>query len=97
MMPPTPVAAPWYGSMNDGMVVRLDLEDRAQTVADVDRAGVLARPLHDARAGGRQRLQMHARALVAAVLGPHHREQPELQQVGLTSQQTAGCVRTRPA
>ena len=71
------------------MVVRLDLEDRAQPVADVDRAGVLARALHDARPGRRQRLQVHARALVAAVLGPHHREQPELEQVGLAAEHLA--------
>ena len=79
------------------MVVRFDLEDRAQPVADVDGAGVLARTLHDARPGRRQRLQVNARALVAAVLGPHHREQPELEQVGLAAQQLRGCARTRPA
>ena len=33
------------------MVVRFDLEDGGQAVADVDRAGVLARPLQHARAG----------------------------------------------
>ena len=32
------------------VIVRLDLEDRAQAVADVDGAGVFAGPLHDARA-----------------------------------------------
>ncbi len=69
------------------VVVRLDLEHRAQPVADVDGAGILAGPLDDARAGGRQRLEMHARALVAAVLGPHHGEQPELEQVGLAAHQ----------
>ena len=69
------------------VVVRFDLEDRAHAVADVDRAGVFAGPLHDARAGRRQRLQVHARALVAAVLGPHHREQAELEQVGLAAHQ----------
>ena len=62
------------------MVVRLDLEDRRQAVADVHGAGVLARALQHARARGRQRPQMHARALVAAVLGPHHREDAELGQ-----------------
>ena len=68
------------------MVVRLDLEDRRQAVADVDRAGVLARPLQHLRPFGRQRFQVHARALVAAVLGPHHREDPELGQVRLTTE-----------
>ena len=69
------------------VVVRLDLEDGRQAVADVDGAGVLARALHHPRAGGRQRLQVHARALVAAVLRPHHREQAQLQQVRLAAEQ----------
>ena len=86
MMPPTPVAAPWYGSMNDGMVVRFDLEDGGQPVADVDRAGVLARALQDARALGRQLPEVDARALVAAVLGPHHREDAELGQRRLAAE-----------
>ena len=49
-MPPTPVAAPWYGSTALGMVVRLDLERDRQPVADRDHAGVLARPGDDALA-----------------------------------------------
>ena len=61
-----------------GVVVRFDLEDRGQAVADIHRAGVLAGPLQHARAARRQLLQMNARALVAAVLGPHHREDSEL-------------------
>ena len=44
-------------------------------------------PLQHARAFGRQRLQMHARALVAAVLRPHHREQAELGQIRLAADQ----------
>ena len=60
------------------VIVRLDLEDRGETVADIDCAGILSRPLQHARAGGRQRFQMHARALVAAVLRPHHRKDAEL-------------------
>ena len=71
------------------MVVRFDLEDRAQTVADVHRAGVLPRSLHHPRPGRGQGLQVHARALVAAVLGPHHREQPELHEVGRARHQLA--------
>ena len=69
------------------VVVRLDLEDGRQPVADVDGAGVLARPLHHPRPGGRQRLQVHARALVAAVFRPHHREEAQLQQVRLAAEQ----------
>jgi hypothetical protein len=78
MIPPTPVAAP---------IVRLDLEDGREPVADVDRAGVLARALQDARPLGRQGLEVHARALVAAVFGPHDREQAELRQIGLSAEQ----------
>ena len=69
------------------VVVRLDLEDRGQPVADVDGAGVLAGPLQHLRPVGRQRLQVHARALVAAVLGPHHREDAELGQVRLAAEE----------
>ena len=68
------------------VVVRLDLEDRRETVADVDGAGVLARPLQHPRAGSRQLAQMAAGALVAAVLGPHDREDAELGQVRLAAQ-----------
>jgi hypothetical protein len=69
------------------MVVRLDLEDRRKAFADVDRAGVLAGPLQHLRALGRQRLQVDAGALVAAVLGPHHREDAELGQVRLAAEE----------
>ena len=69
------------------MVVRFDLEDGCQAVADVHRACVLARSLQHARSGRRQRLQVHAGALVAAVLGPHHREDAELGEVRLTAEQ----------
>ena len=68
------------------MVVRFDLEDRGETVADVDGARILPGSLKDARAGRRQRFQMHARALVAAVLRPHHREDAELRQRRLALQ-----------
>ena len=44
-MPPTPVAAPWYGSMNEGWLCGLDLEHGGQAVPDVDRARVFARAL----------------------------------------------------
>ena len=69
------------------VVVRLDLEHRAQAVTDVDRPRIFAGPLHDARTGGRQRLQVHARALVAAMLRPHHGEQAQFQQVGRAADQ----------
>ena len=43
------------------MIVRLDLEGAGPAVADVDDAGVLARPLHHAAAVRGQALQVHAR------------------------------------
>ena len=68
------------------MIVRFNLEDSGQIAADVDRAGVLAGPLQDLRAFGRQRLQVDAGALVAAVLRPHHREDPELGKIRLAAE-----------
>jgi hypothetical protein len=72
--------------MNDGWLCDSILKT-AHRPPPMSTAPVLARPLDDARAGRGQRLQVHARALVAAVLGPHHREQPELEQVGLAAHQ----------
>ena len=43
MMPPTPVAAPWYGSTADGWLwLSMRIGDR-EAVADVDDARALAR------------------------------------------------------
>ena len=64
--------------------MRLHLEDHAQPVADIDRPGIFARPLHDTRPGRRQLFQMHARTLVRAVLGPHHGKHAEFRHIGLT-------------
>src|SRR5262249_402264 len=47
-------------------------------VADVDRAGVFSGALQHAWSGRRQRPQVNARALIAAVLRPHDREDSEL-------------------
>ena len=69
-----------------GMVVRLDLERDRLAFAEVDHAGVLARPLQDTLAGRRQPLQQRRRVLVAAVLGPEQREDRELEVVRLTFQ-----------
>ena len=48
-IPPTPVAAPWKGFDEGGVVVRLHLEDGGEPVADGDRPGVLSRTLEDPR------------------------------------------------
>ncbi len=64
--------------------MRFDLEGAGPAVADVDDAGVFAGALHDAAgAGGAlaargQPLEVDARGLVGAVLGPHHAENAEL-------------------
>ena len=86
-MPPTPVAAPWNGSTALGWLCDSILRTHSQPVADVDRAGVLARPLQHARAAGREALQQRARVLVAAVLAPHRAEHAQLDQVRLAAQQ----------
>jgi hypothetical protein len=65
-----------------GVVVALHLEDGGLAVADVDHAGILARPLDHLGTAGRQLSQMHFRALVRAMLRPHDREDAELGQVG---------------
>src|SRR5262249_18717283 len=59
------------------VVVRLHLEDDRLAVADVDDAGVLARPLDDARPARRQPAQVNARRLARALRAPHHREDAE--------------------
>ena len=60
------------------VVVRLDLERARQAAAERDGAGVLARAHDHARALGRQRAQQLLGVLVGAVLGPHQREDREL-------------------
>ncbi len=92
MIPPTPVAAPWNGSTARRMVVRLDLERDRDAVAEVDHAGVLARPLQDALALRRQPPQQQRRVLVAAVLRPEHREDGELEVVRRPAEQLPDVV-----
>ena len=68
------------------MVVRLDLERDRQAVADRDDPGVLARPGDDAGARGRQRPEERLRALVRAVLAPHHAEHRQLELVRVAAE-----------
>ena len=77
-MPPTPVAAPWKRLDIGGVVVALHLEDAGEPVADVDDAGILARPLDDPGRLGRQFAQMQTRGFVGTMLVPHGRENAEL-------------------
>src|SRR5258706_15593306 len=69
------------------MVVRLNLEGASPPTANVDDPGVLAGSLQHAWALGRQPLQQQPRALIAAVLAPHHAEDAQLRQRRLAPQQ----------
>ena len=60
-----------------GMVVGLHLEHRGQPVADLDGAGVLARPFEDAGRLGGEAGQVPAGRPVGAVLRPHGGEHAE--------------------
>ena len=90
---------PLVGLDERGMVVGLDLEHGREAVADVDRARVLPRPLQHPRAVGGETPQVPAGALVAAVLGPHHREDPQLGERRLAAEnlhQPAVLLRAQP-
>src|SRR3979411_3237706 len=60
------------------MVLCFHFTPPRRAVADVDDAGILARPLNHPRRFGRQPPQMQPRGLVRAVLVPHRGENPEL-------------------
>ena len=68
------------------VVVRLDLEGAGPAVANVDDAGVLARPLHHQLAARGQPLQMHARRFIRTMLAPHHAENAQLSKPRLAPQ-----------
>ena len=70
------------------VVVRLDLERDRLALAEVEHAGVLARPLQHALARRGQPLQQRRGVLVAAVLGPEQREDRELEVVRLPFEKT---------
>src|SRR5262249_33676250 len=69
------------------MVVRLDLERHSKARADIDHAGVFPRPLQNARPLGGQFLEMHPRALIRAVLAPHHAEGARRGEGGVAAQE----------
>jgi len=77
-MPPTPVAAPWYGSIADGWL--------CDSIADIDSPRVFARSLQDLGPLGWQLAQQRFRGLVGAVLTPQRAEHPELQIIRVASQ-----------
>jgi len=67
--------------------VALDLERDREAVAEVEHAGVLARPLEHTRPVARQAPQEKGGVLVAAVLRPQEGEHGELEVVGLAPEQ----------
>ena len=74
------------------VVVALDLERDRLALAEVDHAGVLARPLQHAVAVGGQAAQQRRRVLVPAVLGPEQREDRELEVVRVALEQPADTL-----
>src|SRR3954469_5789843 len=83
-MPPTPVAAPWYGSMKLGWLCDSILKTAANpspmstTPAFSPGPRMTRRPVDDPRALGGQPAEVHPRRFVGAVLAPHHAEDAEL-------------------
>ena len=74
------------------VVVRLDLERDRRPVAEVEDAGVLARPLQDALARRGEPLQQRRRVLVAAVLRPEEGEDRELEVVRTAAEELVNAV-----
>ena len=74
------------------MVVALDADGCRDAVTDVHDPGVLARPDEHALTLGGQTLEVEARRLVRAVLGPHHRIHGQLEVVGLAPEDRANVV-----
>ncbi len=66
--------------------MRFDLESDRVIAADVDDAGILTGSLKNPCPGCRQSFQMYLRTLVAAMLAPHHAEDAQFSQVGLSAQ-----------
>ena len=74
------------------MVVRLDLEGHRKTFPEVEHAGILARPLQNPFAAGRQPLEQRRGVLVPAMLGPEQREHRQLEVVRGTIQQLPNAI-----
>jgi hypothetical protein len=74
------------------VVVALDLERDRLSVAEIEDAGVLARPLQDTIAAARQPSQEKRGVLVTAVLRPEEREDGELEVVRVPLEQRPDTV-----
>ena len=91
-MPPTPVAAPWKGSMKEGWLWLSILKVSASPPPEVDDAGVLAGALQHLRALGGELAQEDARVLVGAVLGPERGEKAQLGEARLATEPANDAV-----
>ena len=81
-MPPTPVAAPWWGSMAEGWLwLSMRMATAMPSPASITPA-FSPGPTRTPGSLGRQPAEVHARRLVRAVLAPHDRVQGELEPVG---------------
>ena len=95
-MPPTPVAAPWYGSMKHGWLCDSILNAATQPSPMSTTPAFSPGPLDHVRALGRELAQVHAGGLVGAVLAPHGGEDAELGLGSARGRGSRGCARTPP-
>ena len=91
-MPPTPVAAPWNGSMNDGWLWLSILKTAAKPSPMSTAPAFSPGPWSTLRPGRRELLQVDARALVRAVLATTSRaNMPSSVKVGVRPSTLARC------
>ncbi len=80
-----------------GMVVGFNFKGNGESIADIDDAGILARPLQHALAFSRQLLQVNPRTLVGAMFAPHHTEDAQFGKARLTPKQAQDLCRIQTA
>ena len=69
------------------MIVAFDFERDGPAIANIDHAGIFFAGFNqNVRTGGGKFFQFFPRVLVGAMLAPHHREDPELGEVRLASE-----------
>ena len=87
MMPPTPVAAPWYGSTADGWLwLSIRRATARSSPTSMTPAPSPGPDEHPRRFGG-ETAQMHLGRLVRAMLRPHHRVHRQFELGGVTAEQ----------
>jgi hypothetical protein len=68
------------------VIVRFDLERDREAVADVDGAGVLARPEEDVGAFGGKPAKLPLQMIIVQLNGPHQREHRQLEVVRVAAE-----------